>query len=513
MYTALIIDTLSIQSYIFGSNKLKENIGGSYIIEHLVYKKMIPLALEASGISSDFDINKWTTHFDNYLLKTDSTAKVEAGYIGGGNALVIFRKEEEANTFINFHSKLVLQYFPGLKIAYATHEFNYEEGDSYKFFLKEINRKLYLNRSYYPSSSLPFKHGIAEDCAWSNEAQEIEVQYKNSKNIVSQMSKSRIDVVEASQKNLEGFLSAEQVQKYAFTTDLGQLGQQEDKGYVAIVHADGNGMGIRFRQCDSLAATRKLSKGVIDLAETVMRNMIQHILALVESKNFNNLILSEDGGKKVLPIRPLISGGDDITFVCEGRLGIHLAEKLLKLMTTTSIDGETISACAGIAIVHTKYPFYKAYQMAEELTHKAKEASRQDKSSWIHYLISTGGFSGSYEDVLFSQYTLPGGKTLKNGPYRIDASGNSIQKLKSGMQYLITSSGSNKGWPGNKIKDLRDTLRKDEAFQKYFLAEIDARGLKLPSGYEALWTERNTPFHDMVELLDFYPQELLSYEI
>lgn len=509
MYTALIIDTLSIQSYIFGSNKLKENIGGSYIIEHLVYKKMIPLALEKAGISTDFDINKWISDFDTYLLESDSNAKVEIGYIGGGNALIIFRNKDNATAFIKSHSKFILQYFPGLKVAYATHEFNYEEGDSYKFFLKEINRKLYLNRSYYPLSSLPFKHGIVEDCAWSNEAQEIED--NASKNIISQMSKSRIDVVEASQKNLEGLLSAEQRQTYAFTTELDQLGQQEEKGYVAVVHADGNGMGIRFRQCDSLAATRKLSKGVIDLAGTVMQNMIQHLIALIEKKGFNNLVISEDG-KKMLPIRPLISGGDDITFVCEGRLGIHLAEKLLKLMTTTSIDGETISACAGIAIVHTKYPFYKAYQMAEELTHKAKEASRSDKSSWIHYLISTGGFSGSYDDVLFSQYTLPGKKILKNGPYRIDASGNSIQMLKNGMQYL-TSSDPNKGWPGNKIKDLRDTLRKDAAFQEYFLAEIGARGLKLPLGHEALWAEKNTPFHDMVELLDFYPQELLNYEI
>jgi hypothetical protein len=32
--SALIVDTVSIQKYIFSSNKLKENIGASYIVEN-----------------------------------------------------------------------------------------------------------------------------------------------------------------------------------------------------------------------------------------------------------------------------------------------------------------------------------------------------------------------------------------------------------------------------------------------------------------------------------------------
>lgn len=510
MYTALIIDTLSIQSYIFGSNKLKENIGGSYIIEHLVYKKMIPLALEQSGITSSLNMEEWTSNDGkDYKLIADPSSKVEIGYVGGGNTLMIFRNEGDAESFVKVHSKLLLQYFPGLKVAYAVHPFDYQEGETYRTFLMHINQTLSLNRSLYPVASLPFKHGIVDDCAWSNEAQEVKDNATG--NIISRMSASRVAVVKDSQEKLMELLNTDQKAKYTFTAEQDLLGQPDDKGYIAIVHADGNGMGIRFRNCNSLAETRRLSAGVLQLANSIMKELINYVITIVEKKKIVNFELredKEDSDKKILPIRPLIAGGDDITFVCEGRLGVHLAEKLLELMTTTKVNEEYISACAGVAIVHTKYPFYKAYQLADELTHEAKNACRPDNSSWLHYMISTGGFSGTYEDIIANQYTLPGNKKLKNGPYRIDEEKHSIKDLKNGMKYL-TGTDSKHQWPMNKIRDLRDVLRKDTAFQEYFLAEMKARKLKLPSDKEVLWEEGVTPFHDMVELLDFYPKELL----
>ncbi|MBK7477398.1 MAG: hypothetical protein IPI11_15880 [Haliscomenobacter sp.] len=503
--TALIIDTISIQPYIFGSNKLKENIGGSYIIEELVYKKMIHEVLSTLSLSTSIDIEEWKTNPMKYTLKEEPEASVEIGYIGGGNAFLIFRKTDDAKAFVKTYSKLLLAYFPGLKTAYGILEgFKYQEGDDYKKFRRDLNKDLIQNRNFSATQVLPFKHGIAEDCPWTNEAQE--VRDSQSGSIISMMAKSRLRFVEDAKICLTKKFDNQIKGEYTFTDDLEKFGQPDDKGYIAIVHADGNAMGQRFINCNSLAETRKLSSGVADYAVNVMKKLVGHLINSFEGEEpaIDWELKKDEERKRILPIRPLILGGDDITFVCEGRLGVHLAEKLLEYMSQTPINEDTIHACAGVAIVHTKYPFYKAYQLAEELTKRAKDASRGvGGGSWLEYMISTGGFSGPLKEIIADQFTVAGKGNLKFGPYRIDGIGSTIKEFHQGMSIF-----SNK-WPRNKIKDLRDALRKDDAYRSYFLTEMKARGLSLPDGSESLWQGDKTPYYDMIELLDFYPENLL----
>ncbi|MEZ4829283.1 MAG: hypothetical protein R3C61_23795 [Bacteroidia bacterium] len=509
MPTALIIDTLSIQNYIFGSNKLKENIGGSYIIENLVYKKMIPLALEDAKIASGLSLTLWSEEPGEYRLQKFPDEKVEVGYIGGGNAILLFREEADSKKFTRSYSRLMLEYFPGLRTAFGLGPFAYETGEDYKKFRKRLNENLIHNRNFSAVQVLPFKHGIAEDCPWTNEAQE--TKDKQSGSLISQMAASRVDLVKDAQKVLLEKFKDQIGEEFSFTDELDKLGQPDDKGYIAIVHADGNGMGKRFIECKSLATTRQLSTGVALYADKVMQGLIAYIVNLFQGEAFTldwELETEKETGKRILPIRPLIIGGDDITFVCEGRLGVHLAEKLLEFMHHIPIDGKTIHACAGVAVVHTKYPFYKAYQLAEELTKRAKAASRKEESSWLEYMISTGGVSGPLEDIITDQFTVVGVGQLKSGPYRVDGNSATLNLLREGMSVF---SGK---WPRNKVKDLRDALRKDDAYQNYFLTEMGARKLALPQNGKTLWEGDKpcckTPYYDMIELLDFYPESLLK---
>jgi hypothetical protein len=104
---------------------------------------------------------------------------------------------------------------------------------------------------------------------------------------------------------------------------------------------------------------------------------------------------------------------------------------------------------------------------------------------------------------------------LRDGPYRVDEKNETIKVLFNGMKELIygSNTGGTKKWPRNKIKDLRDALRRDDAYRSYFMTEMEARGLSLPGGGEELWTRGRTPFYDMIELLDFYPENLLNNEL
>ncbi|MBK8043632.1 MAG: hypothetical protein IPK21_13820 [Haliscomenobacter sp.] len=57
-----------------------------------------------------------------------------------------------------------------------------------------MNKDLIQNRNFSATQVLPFKHGIAEDCPWTNEAQE--VRDSQSGSIISMMAKSRLRFVE-----------------------------------------------------------------------------------------------------------------------------------------------------------------------------------------------------------------------------------------------------------------------------------------------------------------------------
>lgn len=87
----------------------------------------------------------------------------------------------------------------------------------------------------------------------------------------------------------------------------------------------------------------------------------------------------QDTKQPYFPVRNIILAGDDVCFVTEGRIGVECARIFLEKIwgKVNSVDNKNYSACAGVAIVHQKYPFYKAYQLAEELCSNAKRMIAQ----------------------------------------------------------------------------------------------------------------------------------------
>jgi hypothetical protein len=514
MYTGVLIDSLSIQQYIFSSNKLREQIGASYIVEKLMFDECIPLALQQIfGMLQAPSCHLWMQNHGLYGLAEDGNSHFEIGYIGGGNALVLFRDAGEAKRFVTLYSRILLEHFPGLKTAFAIGEFHYE-GEAYRDCRRKLNEHLVRNRNLMHSVTYPFKHGIFDDCDLSGEAKEIK---GKDGAFVSSISKSRqMYVSEASAALKADLLDEGAAPKYMFTENQELLGQAEEKGYIAIVHADGNKMGQRFMEAMSLEETRRLSHSTKEFSRSVMKALIGDVLDVIE-RGWDFPTLKVEDGKRILPIRPIIMGGDDITFVCEGRLGLFLAERLLKHMTETPIDRQNIQACAGVLLVHSKFPFYKAYKVCEEITTVAKKCSRGTVHSWLQYHISSGGISGTYAEILANEFTLNNGKCLKYGPYVVNHAehGNpaSIYELKKGVLDMM------KQWPRNKAKELRDLLRKPEGDLNFFKTSLNVHPKRedmkpaLENNGRGVWHDGKTPFYDRIELLDFYPQELLNYSM
>jgi len=503
---AVLIDTASIQEYIFMSNKLKENVGASFLVER-VFRDELNTALSKVFDDENINLNSWEENPDRN--SGFGSASFEIGYIGGGNALILFKDKDNIAKFIKEFTKLLLQYTPGLRTNFGViDDFSFDE---FACSMKKLNISLNKNKNYYfPVVKIP-KHGITADCPFSGESAE----FKFEKNkFISGVSYAKINANEESREKINKIFEKTLKHKYAFTNNIEKLGQTENKNFIAVVHIDGNGMGLKVKSCDTLSKLRSLS---IKMAETVKASLdfaLSNLIDLIEKEKLKNagLILEKTNGKTILPIRPIVIGGDDITFVSEGRIGLYLVEQFLHKYSEFKFeDNQYFSASAGLSIVKTKYPFYRAYKLAEELCNEAKKKARENLgSSYIDFFVSSGGFSGEIGQIRKKRFITPFGK-LHFGPYVCDKNDeeNSIKNLKNGIKHF-------QNFPKTKLMQLRDTIfNSTEEECKAFVNELEKKGyslhkIKNRKYHEQIWQDNNTPYYEIIEMIDFYPNELLE---
>ncbi|MFY1699167.1 Cas10/Cmr2 second palm domain-containing protein [Solwaraspora sp. WMMA2101] len=151
-------------------------------------------------------------------------------------------------------------------------------------------------------------------------------------------------------------------------------------GWVAVMHADGNGIGGVFRSiADSYAGEEFLANlGAFSRAlDEVTVAALRYAVAQVTDRTGWLL--------------PLVVGGDDVTVVMDARPAFEVTATFVAKFAETAAGHEAISrvladvghpgltACAGIAYVKPHYPFSEAYGLAEQLCGSAKQIKRVDE--------------------------------------------------------------------------------------------------------------------------------------
>jgi len=156
---------------------------------------------------------------------------------------------------------------------------------------------------------------------------------------------------------------------------------------VAVVHADGNGLGAVFRQAaERLGSTdevRELSTQVQHAADQALRHAATELRERVRGA---------DKSDRRCPLVPLIVGGDDLTVLVDGRFAVAFVRDYLQRfgeqtsteLVRTASGRECLTASAGIAIVTPHFPFSAAYGLADELCASAKVPTRDNPA--IHAL-------------------------------------------------------------------------------------------------------------------------------
>lgn len=379
----VLIETSGNQDYIFSTNKLRENIGASEATYRSCSQWVSESVHEITHLSlwdDDSDIFKSNLLSSeiNPRIESDEQSLIEVIVAASGKAMLLTRQLDHAKQIITKVTLKALKEAPGLTIGGAIEEFDWNTNKSLIEASRQLHKKFEVVRSLLPTPHLrSLRLPIIEDCRTSGlPAAKLELEPDQSliprSNTSSRKRKWSLKALD----NRLPKLLANTDFRFAKSSDK-ILDEVSDSNWLAVVHADGNGLGqifIRFEEflddeCqDNRSYIQKFREFSVDLDYCTRQAFIEAL----------NVFPPEM--RKPVPLVPLVLGGDDLTVVCDARYALAFTqayltafeEKTQESNIVRAIAKGQLSACAGVAIIKSHFPFSTAYQLSEELAKSAK---------------------------------------------------------------------------------------------------------------------------------------------
>jgi hypothetical protein len=510
MSVLTVFDVRGIQEFIFRTNKIKEIIGASEIIKNILRKCFEEACEYVFGKNNsekmDFD---WENKSEEFDFEGKKYLQVEIIYEGGGNLYAAFKSEDEYKRVYRRMNEIILEKTYSLSVSSAFIKCK----EDYKEDIDKLMNNLNVAKQKNPPLTLP--RGIAVTKRDSISGLPIV-----SRNIYkSDINDNDFNSTEANLKLKTYIKYKEDSNKYDDFNYMLNLDEMvTDKGtesLLAIVHIDGNNMAhaIKERMAKetkykyAVPKIRKLSQIITNSFTIEAYNVMPEALekAICTNNDWKKLDINKNCDRPKLPMRPIICAGDDITFICNARIAIPLTklylEKIVQCGKNQKNNSESgkldnnakssendmqFSACAGIAFIHSHFPFNLAYKIAEECCSNAKAEAKSKASDitrgFIDYHFCFSGVTEDLESMRKNQYVNDDGYSLLRRPWQVTGKEidplKGIRMLEEFAEYFSTgktpkeesnnseSKVSNKNCETSKETDINDSAEKSDDSSK-----------------------------------------------
>lgn len=496
-------DVRGIQDYIFRTNRIKEIIGASILVENIIIEGIRNI-IKQFGWNEEQYLTDWENDKEDAFL-TDESIKMQVLFIGGGNAYVLFRSGTDCERLNRILAKYVLEHTYSLNLAVAV----VEKTESYKENYDQIQNKMREIKAKMPPvkpiGAMPF---MAADSITGYPLSTIRYNEAGNKEFICTESALK-------RKCLSSEAEAEKILDNMVT-------QKGSDSMLAVIHIDGNNMGQRIMgimadkedYADAARTMRKISKNIRDGFEDTYENTETFIDDVLSDR------IKEDRKGKLY--RKIIAAGDDITFICNAKAAIPAVKYFLENIAEhrlydagderESIEKYAFSACAGIAFFNSHFPFSDAYQTAEvcceSAKSRAKETARRSSTGnigcYFDYQICTHIHSADLEDYRKKNYGMPDGNTMIMRPYYVSCEAlkgimdlderNEVYDSEILMRY-VNYFNSGAEIPRSQAKKLRNSYALGMAEVEKYVVFLKSRMRKLPESEKAYW-------YDALEIMD-----------
>lgn len=422
-----------IQDFIFKTNELKHIIGASELVEQIC-----------------------TTVFDK-LIEDCGIKTGESVVRAAGNIKFIFENEDDCKKVVREFPKRVMTMAPGVTISQAVVLMENDFGKA----IDDIEALLKVQRNKPTRSVTTGLVGVKRANNTGLPVVKVEG-FKDESTVQKELFQNVKGLCEKSFG--KDAISAKNV-----AYNVSDITDKND--WIAVIHADGNGLGKVVQ--------------VVGKQKDVFRDFSQKLdTATKEAANIAfEAVADKFTEKKIIPIRPVVLSGDDMTVIIRGDLALdyanafitafeettkkHLGD-ILKEQHVFADDKDYLTACAGIAFIKSSYPFYYGYQLAEDLCGQAKKDTKAIYGAETNYLPPSclmfhkvqDSFIVDYKDIVVRELTSKDGLSFKAGPYYIHPqnSKNTVEDLIKASLLLNSENGDGiksgiRNWISLRIED------------------------------------------------------------
>ena len=251
-----------------------------------------------------------------------------------------------------------------------------------------------------------------------------------------------------------------------------------DSRWIGVVHADISGLGAFYRGINAAAATK--GDRALEFARKASEAIEEALTAAARIAG-ELLVDRASPDTQILPARPILLGGDDVTIIVRGDLALDWTESFLKALEMQSkqklsafaehfgekgnsaIDTK-LTAAAGVAFGKSKQPFFRLLELADSLCGFAKRAAKEvakkeakgrRAASMIAFHRVTESALAKDADALFAELEQ-NGRRLSAQPYAITENVGLYAKLED-LKTLKTALGD-EALKRGAIRELRKLL-------------------------------------------------------
>lgn len=500
-----------IQDYILGSDKLRDMVGATELVEWLTGQFL-------TSVLQDFGFTEEKNHYQ----------KISAG---AGSARLLFSSIDDAQCLAKIWPLLCAHAAPGLEVLQTVQEIR---GSSIIGAIREAEIALALSRS-------------RRDPAFPVAGAAVERTRRSGKPAIAKMYRlpdSELEIIDAetlAKRNRRNTTQRGQLpeifRRIGFTNeksdqipnDFGEVSGSE-REYLALIHADGNGLGQLF-----IALEKHFQEHLEFSSESIIafyKDLTSAIAAAALESVEAAQLKARDGNDKA--ILPIVLAGDDLTVIVRADLAMCFISEYLDTFSAKSRESlqkirqahgvlkldtalpEELTAGAGIVFMKHTFPFSSAYRLCESLATYAKNNAkeRNKKSpppSVAFYKITAASIPMEYSELRAHELTgasLSGGipAMLTMAPYFIG--GECLPQL-STLQALVDALME---FPKGPPRELYSLLQTDLArAQKYYgrICDLNSKSkfpacLKELTGEDSPLNSANaTPLGDALTLLSF----------